>query len=336
MVGVAFVVELVLEQFILALFDDVLLALEVLVLLLLLVEDVARVVSAGRGPVLRPLDLAQPAEVVLALLAGHVVAALVLLDARRALRAGLGVRSQPSHVLSVAGLLEKPLLLEEAGRWLVLFLVALEAEGESAAALDEVLDFKLGDVDHLVALFVWTPVELPVEVSELLDVPPLVLLQSALVRVDILLEERVGHLHVALQLGAGSEHASWTIALNLALQEMAPASHAELVLALQRKSLQFWLVLFESAEANAAHPAVVLSPSGVNVFVLLLQLDIEFDPHLAHHDFRLAVEPAFLDLLLVPVELTQDSYDIVLMFEVQDIVQFCSELRNLLAGLISS
>ena len=57
---------------------------------------------------LAPLCEAEPAEVELALLAGHVHTALVLLDQTRALWTRLGIGFDPSQILAVATLLFFP------------------------------------------------------------------------------------------------------------------------------------------------------------------------------------------------------------------------------------
>ena len=61
---------------------------------------------------LLPRAAAHPAELVLArrVLAGHVVAAAILLDARLALWAGLRVRDEPIVRLRVVAALDEPLL----------------------------------------------------------------------------------------------------------------------------------------------------------------------------------------------------------------------------------
>mmetsp|Transcript_18663 Transcript_18663/g.57398 ORF Transcript_18663/g.57398 Transcript_18663/m.57398 type:complete len:274 (-) Transcript_18663:289-1110(-) len=70
---------------------------------------VALVVAPRRGAVLRPVAHAHPAELVLALRAGHVVAALVLLDPRLTLGAPLRVRQNPVRRLALVLALLLPL-----------------------------------------------------------------------------------------------------------------------------------------------------------------------------------------------------------------------------------
>merc|ERR1719337_373422 len=72
----------------------------VVLVVLARVEAVALVEAARRRAVLGPVAHAHPAELVLALRAGHVVAALVLLDARLALRAALRVGQDPVRRLA--------------------------------------------------------------------------------------------------------------------------------------------------------------------------------------------------------------------------------------------
>ena len=71
---------------------------------------IAGVESPGALAVLRPRGQAQPAELVAALAAGHVHAALVLLDGPLALGAGLGVGQDPVQVLRLCAVLDDPLL----------------------------------------------------------------------------------------------------------------------------------------------------------------------------------------------------------------------------------
>ena len=71
---------------------------------------VAVVEAAGALAVLHPGGQAEPAELMLALRAGHVHAALVLLDRPSALGAGLGVCQDPVQVLTLRAVLDDPLL----------------------------------------------------------------------------------------------------------------------------------------------------------------------------------------------------------------------------------
>ena len=71
---------------------------------------VAGVVTAGPVPVLSPGREAEPAELVPALGAAHVHAALILLDRPLALGAGLGVGQDPVQVLRLCTVLHQPLL----------------------------------------------------------------------------------------------------------------------------------------------------------------------------------------------------------------------------------
>jgi hypothetical protein len=79
---------------------------------------------------------ADPAELLLAELAGHVVAALVLLDARVAVGALLGVGEDPVGGLRLRHALRQPLAQLQAADGAVRLLAALEAERVVAAAAD--------------------------------------------------------------------------------------------------------------------------------------------------------------------------------------------------------
>merc|ERR1719454_1925083 len=107
----------------------------VVLVVLARVEAVALVEAAGRRAVLGPVAHAHPAELVLALGAGHVVAALVLLDARLALRAALRVGQDPVRRLALVLALLGPFGQRRAAGRLVGLLAAADAEGRAAAAV---------------------------------------------------------------------------------------------------------------------------------------------------------------------------------------------------------
>ena len=92
MVLVPFVVVLVSFQILLSLVATLLLLCEAFVILDLRFVNVARVIATGPWTVSAPGAKADPAKMMLALLALHVVAALILLDLRRAVRAFLRIR----------------------------------------------------------------------------------------------------------------------------------------------------------------------------------------------------------------------------------------------------
>ena len=72
-------------------------------------SPVAGVEASGALAMLLPVALAQPAELVAALAACHVHAALVLFDGPPALGALLGVRQDPVQVLALRAVLQNPL-----------------------------------------------------------------------------------------------------------------------------------------------------------------------------------------------------------------------------------
>jgi hypothetical protein len=97
---------------------------------------VTLVISSGGGAVLGPVAEAEPAKLVLAEAAGHVVAALVLLDGLGAAGAVLCVGHNPGNVLGLSRVFEAPLFCGFAVSRLVRFLATLEAEGTPALAVD--------------------------------------------------------------------------------------------------------------------------------------------------------------------------------------------------------
>ena len=89
------------------------------VFLLHLFKLVALVIASRRLPVLTPFAHADPAKVVLAELASHVVAALVLLDWSFAAWTRLCVGHDPSHIFTFGLALDVPQLCSLAVTWLV-------------------------------------------------------------------------------------------------------------------------------------------------------------------------------------------------------------------------
>eukprot|EP00350_Pseudokeronopsis_sp_OXSARD2_P012569 CAMPEP_0170545310 /NCGR_PEP_ID=MMETSP0211-20121228/3739_1 /TAXON_ID=311385 /ORGANISM="Pseudokeronopsis sp., Strain OXSARD2" /LENGTH=263 /DNA_ID=CAMNT_0010849169 /DNA_START=175 /DNA_END=966 /DNA_ORIENTATION=+ len=95
---------------------------------------VALVVTARAGAMFLPVPKAEPAELIGAHLAGHMVAALVLLYGLLALRAALGIGQNPGDVFALVAVLEDPLLGLLAVDGLVGLVPALEAEPVPALA----------------------------------------------------------------------------------------------------------------------------------------------------------------------------------------------------------
>ena len=82
------------------------------VLLFLVFEQIAIVIATGSGAVIRPSTHANPAELMLAGGAPHVIATLILLDlcVARLVRARLSIGDQPGCVLTLIAFLLYPLL----------------------------------------------------------------------------------------------------------------------------------------------------------------------------------------------------------------------------------
>jgi hypothetical protein len=171
MVVVSFVVELILEDLIFALLCDLLLLLELLIRFLEVVVDVARVVPSSGAVVLAPLHETEPAEAELAFLTSHVHTALVLLDETLALGTRLGVGLDPGEVLAVAALLLLPDANHGAGGWQMVFVLAGEAEGVAALAVDCILDRVHRLFSHVIAPFLRTPFDVLILICHLLAVP---------------------------------------------------------------------------------------------------------------------------------------------------------------------
>lgn len=171
MIIVPLVVELIFENFIFALFGYLFLLLEFLVRFLEVVVDVASIVASGATVVLAPLHEAEPAEAELALLAGHMHTALVLLDQALALGARLRVGFDPREVLAVSALLLLPDADHRAGGWQVVLVLAREAERVTTLAINGVLYCIYCFFRHVLATFLRTPLDILVLIGHLLAMP---------------------------------------------------------------------------------------------------------------------------------------------------------------------
>lgn len=103
-------------------------------------------------PVSSPVAQAHPTEVVLAVVALHVVAAAVLLDANIALGAVLGVGRDVVRRLRVVRALRQPPANSLAVCWCVITVSAFEAESGLASSAYAVLSDGFSRLDHNVAV----------------------------------------------------------------------------------------------------------------------------------------------------------------------------------------
>lgn len=105
-------------------------------------------------PVSSPVTQAHPTEVMLAVVALHVITTTVLLDTNITLGAVPGVGRDVVRCLGVVSTLRQPPANSLAVRWSVVTVSALEAESGLAGRAHAVLGDRLGCFDHNVA--VWT------------------------------------------------------------------------------------------------------------------------------------------------------------------------------------
>lgn len=155
-------------------------------------------------------------------------------------------------------------------------LIALEAKRLATAAVDDI-DAEVRDpLDSVLAAAVWTPLYLVVFLCKGQTHPPFVLLEPLAVIQD-LHEERVRNYHVAAVLHALRLHAQLETLLDLLLYMVCPAASAELVAALQVKSLveRISNSLFEVTVANDAHASILVGKTGVLLLLLGLAQFVE-------------------------------------------------------------
>ena len=202
MIIISFVVELVLEDFVLALLRYFLLLFEFLVGFFKVVVNVTGVVPASAAVVLAPLGKAKPTEAVLALLASHMHAALVLLDQTRAFRARFRVGLNPGKILAITALLLLPDAHHGASRRQVILILTREAERIATFTINSVFNRVNCFFCHVLTPFGWAPLDVFVLIGHLLAVPVEIFLPivgSILVNfvLKVLKEKGVRDFHIA-------------------------------------------------------------------------------------------------------------------------------------------
>lgn len=283
------------------------------VILLALLVEVARVVAAGLRTVLLPWREAQPAEVVLAFLAVHMVTALVLLDVGAALGARLGVGLDPAQVLAVTLLFLQPKVHVVAGRWHMGLLSALDALRRATVALHRVQHAVVADLHKLIAFLVRAPLDIFAIVRELTAMPCHVFLVVG--KLGLILHQvqkhRMRYAHIAEGLLAASEHAGLSVRFDLLLQIISPRDGTELVAAPKLQSLVLLVFRVELHVHDGTHIVVFTRQRGVDIFVFLAQICVELETYLLQQLVLISREPRVLEFLLAPLKVAQDGYHVV-------------------------
>ena len=258
---------------------------------------------------LRPLGEAEPAEVVSTVAAFHVIAPLVLLDKTLALWARLRVCLDPRHVFARVLLFVNPEGNLVTSRGLMVLLLALEAEGITAEAIYYVYHTEGAELHDILAILLWTPLHVFVQVRELFAVPVDVLtvvINSVIIQFvfEVFQVERVRHRHIASWIGAFCEYALRSVALHFVFQIHLPTYLAELVATAQFIRVVIWIALLEFHVHHLAHIAVVFFSCRIYVRVLfdelLVVLEADFFHFVVTHG-----EPLLFQFLEAPVEMSE-------------------------------
>jgi hypothetical protein len=187
---------------------------------------VAVVVPSRLLAMLLPVTEAEPAKLVTAESAVHVVAPLVLLDGFPALGALLGVRHDPSYVLTLIRVFRLPTYCLLTAARSVRFLAALEAERVSALALD-IADAVILVLYTVVAALVGAPPDFLVVVCVRFAEPLVVGLQ--IVAFEVLQEHGMRNGHITHVLRARGLHALLEPVVHSLYQPIFPVARAELM-----------------------------------------------------------------------------------------------------------
>ena len=155
-------------------------------------------------------------------------------------------------------------------------------------------------------------------VGELFTMPSHVLLVEidSRIWVDRILQELqekgMGDNHVTLQLRAFRKHARSSAVFNLVFEVFGPADCVELMSTREGLCSIVRVFLFKINEADAACVLVILFPGAMDVFHCLLQVGVEDNPDLLLELIDV-LKPSLLHALLVPVEMSENSDDLVVI-----------------------
>lgn len=193
-------IEHVLVQLILCILPGLFLTTDCLITLSLEFLILIAVIVASRLlAVLRPLAHTQPAKLISAQLASHVITALVFFYWFATRRALLGVGHDPSDILALVRVFEGPIFSLLAVTWPMRLIATLEAK--AVAALATHLRHSIVLVLYaVIAVLERTPPHILVIVSERFAKPLLIQLQ--IISWKVLVKERVWHDNIAKNLGA--------------------------------------------------------------------------------------------------------------------------------------
>ena len=112
-----------------------------------------------------------PAELMLALSASHMLTSLILLDINLALRARFTIKLDVIYICRVFLFLVSPFFKLLAGSRHVPFFITLETETVTTFTVNVYISTERTSLDQLVAVFVWAPLYARVLICEISKVP---------------------------------------------------------------------------------------------------------------------------------------------------------------------
>lgn len=327
MISVPFIMKQILLQLILT-FQHFCLFIRQDLIRLLHLFIVNTIIISILGRMAFPVFKTQPAELVVAELAGHVHAATVFFDVAAAFGAWLCVGLDPGQVFRIADFFFEPEHDEVAAGWQVVFLAASKAKRVAALTLNNVSYRVIAALNHQIAILGRTPLDILVIICELPTVPLQILhkvinnfaFNNLLLPLQQSNPDRVRYDDITPHLLALHEHAFYTFRDHFLFQILSPAYFAKLVLAGQAQFGAFYRV--ELTLADLTRVFIVLSERSYR------SLSIILDTYNLLQLF-LFLEPFALKFRLVPFKISQNRNHLIIIVETKQILSDRQLLRNL-------
>jgi len=157
----------------------------------------------------------------------------------------------------------------------MIFIPALEAEAYSTVAWYGVFHAEVILLNNVVAILLWTPLNILIMIRKLLAVPKVVLFSVVNTIFehfigDVFKEHRVRYHHIASQLWTFGEHAPCSHFGHFTSQVLSPTCWMVLMLAHEGLGFPILIRVVEFAKANSAHSIVIFWKRGSDVLVFFV------------------------------------------------------------------
>ena len=244
------------------------------------------------------------------------------------MRAYFAVQFDIVQISGVTFLLLSPFLHHGAAGRLMVLCSTLEAETFPTFAFDRISFGIVSPLDDVIAIFLWTPLYLFVQICELLAVPSEIFVCQILLIYQVLHKVGMWNNDITSQLWTLGEYTHGSIINYFAFEVVHPTYCAELMATGKLIWPHIIIIRVKFHIHDVAHIPIILSESLVYVRILLDQGFIIFQPNC---DFNLFLfirqNVLLLHLFLVPVEMSQYRYNFVFVFGTKNVLRLIDSLR---------